>query len=181
MATQKNVYSVWGLPSDDVKNRVKKVMKTLQSEFNAPDFDPHVTVVGAINLTPEDALNKFKSACQGLKAYTAYGRGVTTGTFFYQCVFLLLDTSPEVVHTSDHCCGHFGYNRNTPYMPHMSLLYADLTDEEKKKAQDRANVLDDSLGNLNFTINRLALYKTDTEDKSLKSWEKVTEYDLEAM
>lgn len=66
-------------------------------------------------------------------------------------------------------------------MPHMSLLYADLTDEEKKKAQDRANVLDDSLGNLNFTINRLALYKTDTEDKSLKSWEKVTEYDLEAM
>lgn len=67
------------------------------------------------------------------------------------------------------------------YMPHMSLLYADLTDEEKKKAQDRANVLDDSLRNLNFTINRLALYKTDTEDKSLKSWEKVAEYDLEAM
>lgn len=66
-------------------------------------------------------------------------------------------------------------------MPHMSLLYADLTDEEKKRAQERANALDDSLGNLCFTINRLALYKTDTEDKTLTSWEKVLEFDLEAV
>lgn len=97
MATQTHVYSVWGLPSDDVKQRVKDVMNTLRSEFNGPDFDPHVTVVGAIDLTPEDALEKFKSACKGLNAYTAYGRGVSTGTFFYQCVYLLLDTTPEVL------------------------------------------------------------------------------------
>lgn len=64
------------------------------------------------------------------------------------------------------------------YMPHLSLLYADLTDEEKKKAQDKAYVLDESIGSLNFQISRLALYKTDTEDKSLKSWEKVAESDL---
>uniref|UniRef100_A0A803MVC6 Cyclic phosphodiesterase n=1 Tax=Chenopodium quinoa TaxID=63459 RepID=A0A803MVC6_CHEQI len=138
MATQTDVYSVWGLPSEDVKQRVKNVMNTLRSEFNGPDFDPHVTVVGAITLNPEDAVDKFKSACKGLKAFTAHA-----------------------------------------YMPHMSLLYADLTDEEKKKAQERANALDDSLGNLSFKINRLALYKTDTEDKTLKSWEKVMEYDLD--
>ncbi|XP_021723514.1 cyclic phosphodiesterase-like [Chenopodium quinoa] len=179
MATQTEVYSVWGLPSEDVKQRVKNVMNTLRSEFNGPDFDPHVTIVGAITLNPEDAVDKFKLACKGLKAYTAHGRGVSTGTFFYQCVYLLLDTTPQVVETSDHCCGHFGYNRTAPYMPHMSLLYADLTDEEKKIAQERANALDDTLGNLSFKINRLALYKTDTEDKTLKSWEKVMEYDLD--
>ncbi|KMT03863.1 hypothetical protein BVRB_8g188340 [Beta vulgaris subsp. vulgaris] len=181
MATQTHVYSVWGLPPDDVKQRVKNVMNTLRLEFNGPEFDPHVTVVGAIDLTPQDAVDKFKSACHGLKAYAAQGRGVSTGTFFYQCVFLLLDSTPEVVKTSDHCSAHFGYNRSTPYMPHMSLLYADLTDEEKKRAQERANALDDSLGNLCFTINRLALYKTDTEDKTLTSWEKVLEFDLEAV
>ncbi|KAL2931048.1 Cyclic phosphodiesterase [Bienertia sinuspersici] len=125
-----------------------------------------------MKLTADDALNKFKSACQGLKVYTANGRGVSAGTFFYQCVYLLLHTTPEVVGPSDHCCGHFGYQRPTPYMPHMSLLYGDLTDEEKKKAQERANALDDTLGDLSFTISRLALYKTDTEDKTLESWEK---------
>lgn len=63
-------------------------------------------------------------------------------------------------------------------MPHLSLLYADLTEEEKKRAQEKANALDKSIGGLTFQITRLALYKTDTEDKSLKSWEKIAEYKL---
>jgi len=63
-------------------------------------------------------------------------------------------------------------------MPHMSLLYGDLTDEEKQKAQQRANTLDDSLSGLSFQISRLALYKTDTQDKSLKSWDKIAECSL---
>lgn len=60
------------------------------------------------------------------------------------------------------------------YMPHLSLLYEDLTEEEKKKAQERANALDNVSG-LTFQISRLALYKTDTEDKTLKSWEKIAD------
>lgn len=58
-------------------------------------------------------------------------------------------------------------------MPHLSLLYAELTEEEKKKAQEKANALDNTLDGLSFRINRLALCKTDTEDKTLESWEKV--------
>lgn len=66
------------------------------------------------------------------------------------------------------------------YMPHLSLLYADLTEEEKKRAQEKANAIDESIGSLTFQITRLALYKTDTEDKTLKSWEKVAEYNLDS-
>ncbi|OMO82770.1 RNA ligase/cyclic nucleotide phosphodiesterase [Corchorus olitorius] len=175
---QKNVYSVWALPPEDVTARAKKLMEGLRSEFGGPEFEPHVTVVGAISLTADDALAKFRSACDGLKAYTATVDRVATGTFFYQCVFLLLHATPEVVEASSHCSGHFGYESNTPYMPHLSVLYADLTEEEKKKAQEKANMLDESISGLSFQISRLALYKTDTEDKTLKSWEKVAECNL---
>lgn len=64
------------------------------------------------------------------------------------------------------------------YMPHLSILYGDLTDDEKKKAQEKANALDESISGLKFQITRLALYKTDIEDKTLKSWEKVGECNL---
>lgn len=60
----------------------------------------------------------------------------------------------------------------------MSLLYADLTNEMMKKAEERVTILDDSIANLCFTVNRLALYITD-EDKTLKSWKKVAEYELQ--
>lgn len=92
----KNIYSVWALPPEDVTERVKKLMTTLRSEFGGPEFEPHVTVVGAIKLTEDDAREKFKKACDGLKAYNATVEKIATGDFFYQCVFLLLNTSTEV-------------------------------------------------------------------------------------
>ncbi|KAK3206693.1 hypothetical protein Dsin_020739 [Dipteronia sinensis] len=158
-AIQKNVYSVWAIPPEDVGARLKKLMEGLKSDFGGAHFDPHVTVVGAINLTAEDAAEKFKSACEGLKAYNCSVDRVVTGTFFYQCVYLLLHPNGEVVEASAHCCGHFGYSNSTPYMPHLSLLYADLTDDEKKKAQEKANTLDDSIDKLSFPITRVALSK----------------------
>ncbi|TXG47738.1 hypothetical protein EZV62_027032 [Acer yangbiense] len=157
-ATQKNVYSVWAIPPEEVGARLKKIMEGLKSDFGGPHFEPHVTVVGAINLTAEDAAEKFKSACEGLKAYNC--------------------SVDRVVEASAHCCAHFGYSNSTPYMPHLSLLYADLPDDEKKKAQEKANVLDDSIDKLSFPITRLAFWKTDTGDKTLKSWEKVAECNL---
>ncbi|KAK9936675.1 hypothetical protein M0R45_013504 [Rubus argutus] len=176
---EKHVFSVWALPPDDVVPRLKKLMEGLRAEFNGPYFDPHITVVGAISLTHEDALNKFRSASRAVKAYEAKVEGVATGTFFYQCVFLLINPTPQVVETSASCCGHFGYNSSTPYMPHLSLLYADLTDEDKKKAQEKTSILDESIAGLSFPVTRLALYKTDTEDKTLKSWEKIAECTLQ--
>ncbi|KAL6992343.1 hypothetical protein U1Q18_010451 [Sarracenia purpurea var. burkii] len=175
----KHVYSVWALPPEDVRERLKNLMTGLRSEFGGPEFEPHVTVVGAISLTEEDAVDKFRSACRGVKAYTATVEKVATGTFFYQCVFLLLQPTPEVMEASLHCTGHFGYRSSAPYMPHLSLLYGDLSDEEKKKAQAKANLLDESIGSVSFQISRLALYETDTEDQSLKSWKKVSEYNLD--
>jgi hypothetical protein len=63
-------------------------------------------------------------------------------------------------------------------MPHLSLLYGDLTEEEKKKAEEKANILDETIRSLSFQVTRLALYKTDPKDKTLKSWEKIVECNL---
>ncbi|RWV99103.1 hypothetical protein GW17_00038002 [Ensete ventricosum] len=158
----KGVYSVWALPPEDVRDRLKRLMGALRSEFGGPKFEPHITVVGAISLGPDDALRRFRSACAALSPYTARVSAVSRGTFFYQCVFLLIDPSPEA--------------RSTPsqtYMPHLSLLYGDLTDEEKERARQRVEALDKEILSLSFEVSALALYKTDTEDKSLESWEQV--------
>ncbi|XP_043702788.1 cyclic phosphodiesterase-like [Telopea speciosissima] len=174
VAAEENDYSVFALPPEDVNQRLKALMKGLRSDFGGPEIEPHITVVGMIRLTKADALQKFKSACEGLKSYTAQVDSVATGTFFYQCVFLLFNTTPEVMSTTEHCTACFGYMSSTPYMPHLSLLYGDLTDEEKKKAQEKAKLLDEKISSLSFQISRLALYKIDPE-----SWEKVAECSLD--
>ncbi|KAK9923909.1 hypothetical protein M0R45_032306 [Rubus argutus] len=64
--------------------------------------------------------------------------------------------------------------------PYLSLLYGYLTEEERKSARERVNILDKGIGNLSFPITRLALYKNSYKYTicTLKSWEKIAEYPL---
>ncbi|XP_074557923.1 cyclic phosphodiesterase-like [Curcuma longa] len=169
----KEVYSVWALPPGDVRDRIKRIMAALRSEFGGPAFEPHITVVGAISLAPDDALHRFRSACAALSRYPARVSTAAAGTFF-----LFIDPSPEVIETKSHACAHFGYENSMPYTPHLSLLYADLPDEVKEKARQRVEELDKEIAGVTFEVVALALYKTDPEDKTLESWEPVEVYQL---
>jgi hypothetical protein len=95
-STKKEVYSVWAIPPEHICDRLAKLMTTLGSEFSGPHFDPHMTVVGAIELTPDDAVNKLRSACEGVKPFDVTVDRVAAGTFFYQCVYLLVHPTPQV-------------------------------------------------------------------------------------
>ncbi|KAF9589162.1 hypothetical protein IFM89_019478 [Coptis chinensis] len=94
----KKSYSVWAIPPDHITERLKKIMLHLRSEFLSPEFEPHITLVGAIELTESDAVKKFKSAWEAVKSYNVTVTSVSTGTFRYQCVFLLLNPSPQPQH-----------------------------------------------------------------------------------
>ncbi|CAN6337073.1 unnamed protein product [Urochloa humidicola] len=173
------VYSVWALPPAPVRDRLRRIMEGLRAAHGGPAFEPHATVVGDFRSRRSAAIEVLRAAGAGVQPYTARVTGVARGTFFYQCVYLLLEPTPEVVAASDHCCGHFGYQRKTPYMPHVSLLYGDLTDEEKEEARKKVEELDKDICGLEFEISELALYRTDTADKSLESWELVEVCHLE--
>ncbi|KAL3611823.1 hypothetical protein D5086_002843 [Populus alba] len=65
------------------------------------------------------------------------------------------------------------------YMPRLSLLYGTLTKEEKKAAQEKAYLLDESINGMNFQVSRLALWITDREDKgNLETWKLIAECSL---
>ncbi|KAE8817617.1 Cyclic phosphodiesterase [Hordeum vulgare] len=169
------VYSVWALPPEPVRDRFRGLMAGLRAAHGGPPFEPHATVVGAVRMRRPAAIQALRAAAAaaGVGPYTARVTSVARGDLFYQCVYLLLEPTPEVIQTSDHFCSHFGFQRSTPYMPHVSLLYGDLTDEEKEAARKKVEEMDSELCGLQFEISELALYRTDTEDRSLESWELV--------
>lgn len=63
-------------------------------------------------------------------------------------------------------------------MPHLSLLYGDLSEEEKKRAVEMVGGFEKSIVGLRFEVVELGLYKVDLDDKTLKSWVKVASCDL---
>ncbi|CAN6709854.1 unnamed protein product [Malus baccata var. baccata] len=158
-------YSVWAIPPADVSHRIKKVMEGLQAEFGGPEIEPHIPILGSIQMmSREDALNKFRFA--PMDDIVAKVDRVVTKNYYHQCVSLLMDR--ELFENAQRWSYHFGfYNSN--------LLYGKLTEEERKKAGEFVNILDESITSLTFPITHFALYEIDYDDRSLKSWTKIAE------
>ncbi|KAM5560887.1 hypothetical protein ABKV19_021829 [Rosa sericea] len=172
-------YSVWAIPSDDVSLRIKKVMEGLRTEFGGPEINPHIAVVGSICMKYEDMLNKFRSLQSiVISSYKAKVNQVVTRSSYFQCVSLLIDSSSEELSLATGVCAA-EFNFWNDVRPHLSLLYGYLTEEERKKAEEKVCILDESISSLSFSVTRLALYKIDYKDISLKSWQKIVEYPLQ--
>ncbi|CAN1852050.1 Cyclic phosphodiesterase, partial [Linum perenne] len=142
------VYSVWTAHPDDVRDRLKKLMDGLRSEFGSPEFQ-----------TEQDALNKFKSASEGVNAYTATVDRLAVGTFFYQCVYLLLHPTAEVAEANSHCSSGISADWKYTMLKLCSLHASSPTEEEKSAAQEK---LHDSINSLSVLISRLELWKTNS-------------------
>ncbi|KAM5561118.1 cyclic phosphodiesterase-like [Rosa sericea] len=172
-AQRKHTYTVWGIPPDHIVQRIKKIMEPLRAEFGGPEIEPHITAVGSVLLTHDYVVKQFINGCENIEPYTCEVDQVVTRKFYYQPVTLLFHPCPWQV-------GHFGgyLHRCNAHMPHLSLLYGNLTEEERKRALEKVTELDDSIASLKFTISHLVLYKTHNEARDQHSWEKVLEYNL---
>ncbi|CAH2078584.1 unnamed protein product [Thlaspi arvense] len=172
---KKDMYAVWAVPEDDVEDRLGRLMEGLRSEFGGPPFDPHLTLVGPQKLTASEAKRMYKSACEGFKAYPATVDQVSAGDSYFQCVYVALRHTTEVMNAAGHFMAHFKPFTGKLYVPHMSILYGDLTEEVKKKALEKAYTLDSDLEGLHFRINRVALWITAAD---VGSWVKIDEHNL---
>lgn len=70
--------------------------------------------------------------------------------------------------------------RASDYMPHLSLIYGDLSDSEKAELKDTCRSEYGDLLNVTFTVKALDLYRTNPADLSMASWEKLGTFPLEA-
>ncbi|GMH19439.1 hypothetical protein Nepgr_021280 [Nepenthes gracilis] len=176
---KKQEYSIWALPPEDVLERVKKLMAKLREEFGGPEFEPHVTIIGAIWLTEEEVHEKFRAATEGVKPVTVTSEALTYGPSFWTCLYVRLHHSHELKHLVENFWKHFDWKPAFTYTPHLGFLYHEtLPEEERKRAQEKALVLDEGIATISFPITRVVLYKTDATDLTTKSWKKLVEVDL---
>ncbi|XP_062001868.1 cyclic phosphodiesterase-like isoform X1 [Rosa rugosa] len=176
-AQEMHMYAVWALPPTHVLPRIKTVMEGLRAEFGGPEIEPHITVLGSMLRTEEDAIQQFKDACNIITRFECNVDHIETSRFFYQCVSLIIDPIEDL-------WGEIGrfvriFEHTFPCCPHLSLLYGYLTDEEKKRAKEKVTTIDEGFASLSFDVTRFVLCKMNIQDKSQHSWEKILAIDLQ--
>jgi hypothetical protein len=194
MAT--SVYSLWLEPPPALASTSAGFIARYAgaSGGRCPTFDPHVTLAGGFVGTEAQA--REKSAAIVASLASAFGplrcdaMEVSAGTRFHQCVYLCVVPTEQLANAHALAARAFGLEPGNgggaPYMPHLSLVYGDLTETERECARKdaAAALLGDGDTNAShaasFAAAEVSLWRTDVQDRSCESWSRVDRYPLRA-
>lgn len=124
--------SLWLVPSPDVRDKLRKVIKQLsgRQEPNSPIFEPHITLLSLppSHSTPIQSLESIKS-------FPVQFLPVTAGSSYFQSVLIPIEPSDNILECRNSTC--LAQNvPSQPYFPHLSLFYGDSTQEGRQEKID---------------------------------------------
>ncbi|PNW77034.1 hypothetical protein CHLRE_10g419550v5 [Chlamydomonas reinhardtii] len=180
-------YSLWAQPKGRLGEQLKAEIAHLAARHGAPVFPPHTTVLGDIERPGgrQEVLAVAAELAKKVKKYRINFTDVTRGSIYYQCVYLSVAKDEGAMAAAATAREVFGITTG-PYMPHLSLLYSDIPQEERAKAveYETARLYGESSGydtllvENGYQVDSLAVWYTPVADKSLQSWCLVGEFEL---
>jgi 2'-5' RNA ligase len=169
MLTRSKDYALWLLPAGAESVRLKQCIQNLAGTQNhSPTFAPHVTLLHPIQIaTPipditakvrdaiAEAFESFNVSALPLELLSAQG-----GSHFYQSVLAPVRPHSTLLALRKACERQFGLPDSPEYFPHLSLLYGDLSKEERSKLATGVNNLEDSLPQV-ISIREIGIVKVE--------------------
>ncbi|WIA10617.1 hypothetical protein OEZ85_010799 [Tetradesmus obliquus] len=178
-------YSIWIKPSGYMYNKLQQEIATQAKEYGAPLFEPHVTLLPDIQGDEEQIIATMQQLAQETKKFRINFLNVVQGSSFHKCVYILVAKEQAIMAAGAAAQQAFG-KAPADYMPHLSLLYADVDDTARTASQQAAvqrlygegsdykTLLTDN----GFVAEAISLWYTPVEDRSLASWKQVAECPL---
>lgn len=116
-------YTLWLMPSGAEYNRFADLIKKLAQQYNAPVFQPHVTLLGEFPQPEKEAMRLTQELVIGQKPFPVKLRQIDYQEYHFRALFVKAVKTPDLVNLHERAKKLFGMEHIPPYMPHLSLLY----------------------------------------------------------
>ena len=129
-------HSMWLIPdrgSPAYRRLDDLITDYARSHPDAPDFEPHITLLGGIETNEATVVNRTRDLVRGRDPLKLAFGDVSCSTTTYQCVFLLVVPSVPLLELRQAATDSFGRAAEL-YVPHVSLVYGDLSPENRVQA-----------------------------------------------
>jgi 2'-5' RNA ligase len=128
-----NNFSLWLMPCGDVYHRLQELIFRLSQEWSSPLFEPHVTLLGRLEGTEAGLQSETSIIASQLKPMT-----IQLGTLgfleeYYRCLFIRVVCSRKLTIAHQSAAEAFCVQKESKFMPHISLVYANLDSTTKLK------------------------------------------------
>ena len=140
-------YSVWlrPPPGSSLGKLTASLIDDHAARLSTPRFVPHVTLLGGVACeSHEAALKATRALASSLRALRCQpvcrGAHVEAGSLFYQCVYWRMELEEQLVQAHAEARVAFAAPaEGAVFMPHLSLVYGELSEEVKAAEVESAS------------------------------------------
>ena len=164
-------YSLWLMPTGEVCDRLSGIIRELSATYGAPEFPPHVTLLGSCTGSRWEVVRKSAEVAAAIRHF-----GIRLGEIdfldeYFRCLFVHAALTEPLRKAHQTAVQAFERKRESDFMPHLSLLYGELSGTVK-------DLLTIHLGkrvDLEFKVRKLHLFRTQGEPSK---WRRVASFGL---
>lgn len=131
--TESATYSLWLEPSGDVAYKLQERIKKLSKENDTPLFSPHVTLLGGLTATKTELVPLANTLASSVEPFELQLTKAGYLNTYYQSLFIHVEENSQLKELRKNACRLFNCTGKNDYMPHLSLLYGDLSQKEKER------------------------------------------------
>lgn len=159
-------YSLWLRPFGDVAFSIQQRINKLSEQYNAPSFEPHVTLLSGMRYGETELIQLTDTLAGALKPFDILLTKAGYRDKFYQSLFVHIKKSEELMNAYQTAVQLFGCEEQEEFIPHLSLMYGDFSQEEKERI---LSIMGREF-HIRFEVHSLLLVKTEGKPEE---WQKI--------
>lgn len=161
-----SVYSLWLQPNGDIAYQLQERIKKLGKKYHTPIFAPHVTLLGSLSASETELTSLTNTLASSLHPIELVLTRAGYHNLFYQALFVHVKKSNALEEMRHTACQLFDHSKTDSFMPHLSLLYGDLSQKEKERI---LNVMGREF-HIGFIVKSIVLMQTEGPPEE---WKKI--------
>jgi 2'-5' RNA ligase len=126
------VLMAWLVPAaGPARDHLSATIGALAAEHGAPRFEPHVTMAGRFHSGEQAAARALTSITASVRPFEVRFAAAGHEQAYFRALYLRAEPSLQL--TALHEAARAAWAlQSRPYMPHLSLLYANIAEERKR-------------------------------------------------
>lgn len=163
------VYTIWLQPTGNIAYQLQERINKLSQKYDTPSFEPHVTLISGLKRSEMEMKALLNTLAASVSPFELTLSKAGYRDTFYQSLFIYVQKNKVLDKLRKRSCRLFDCSETNIYTPHLSLLYGELSQNEKERI---LNTIGREFYIL-FSVKSLVLMRTDGEPEHWKKKEAV--------
>ena len=125
------VIAYWLIPAEPMDSFFRRIVNELAARYNAPVFEPHVTIHVGAN-SPDEAKGTLSKAASGCKQIKLKTLEIDHSSEFIKTLFVQFALNRQLQQLNQHIRDAARDSADYELNPHLSLLYKTVSIEERR-------------------------------------------------